>query len=392
MDVDLVADPIGADPNGSPVVSARALAVGSRGGRGRRICAGPFDVRGGLRDDPRRHRELAGAPGADRRPVRLGPGVDLHQPPHHSSKASPRRRPRCTTSPTRACSHCSATASTTDHISPAGAIRRDGPAGKWLLEHGVPYGEFNSYGSRRGNHEVMVRGTFANIRLRKPARAGTEGGVTVASSGEHADDDLRRRNAVRDRRRPARRPRVARSTAPVLSARLAAKGSKLLGIRAVLVESFERIHRSNLVGMGVASAWSSSTAQTVAALGLTGSRDPTGSSAWSHLRNRVRCPRQVTVERRRQTVSRFGARIDYAVRARGGSSRAASCPSRCAGSRGRRSPELNDQPARSTAAADLSSTERYAASTRACAVKASENVGEAACSSRTDRTKARAAG
>ena len=79
---------------------------------------------------------------------------------------------------------------TTDHISPAGAIRTDSPAGKYLTEHGVERKDFNSYGSRRGNHEVMIRGTFANIRLRNQLAPGTEGGVTV--TGRRADDDLRR--------------------------------------------------------------------------------------------------------------------------------------------------------------------------------------------------------
>ena len=139
---------------------------------------------------------------------------------------------------------------TTDHISPAGVIRRDSPAGRWLLEHGVEPLEFNSYGSRRGNHEVMVRGTFANVRLRNRLAPGTEGGVTL-----HLPD--REQTTIYDAAM-----RYASEGVPLVvlagkeygsgsSRDWAAKGSLLLGIRAVLVESFERIHRSNLVGMGV---------------------------------------------------------------------------------------------------------------------------------------------
>jgi aconitate hydratase len=139
---------------------------------------------------------------------------------------------------------------TTDHISPAGTIRTDGPAGMWLTEHGVDPKDFNSYGSRRGNHEVMIRGTFANIRLRNQLAPGTEGGVT-----RHLPDG--EQMSIYDAA-----VRYAEEGVPlvVLAGReygsgssrdWAAKGTVLLGVRAVLAESFERIHRSNLVGMGV---------------------------------------------------------------------------------------------------------------------------------------------
>lgn len=139
---------------------------------------------------------------------------------------------------------------TTDHISPAGSIKADSPAGKYLTEHGVDRTEFNSYGSRRGNHEVMMRGTFANIRLRNLMAPGTEGGVTVHyPSGEQMP--------IYD----AAMAYVENDTPLVVvagkeygtgsSRDWAAKGTRLLGVRAVIVESFERIHRSNLVGMGV---------------------------------------------------------------------------------------------------------------------------------------------
>ena len=139
---------------------------------------------------------------------------------------------------------------TTDHISPAGSIKKDGPAGRYLLEHGVAFDDFNSYGSRRGNHEVMVRGTFANIRLRNQMAPGTEGGVTRhLPSGDVM--------SVYDASLQYEREGVAaiviagKEYGTGSSRDWAAKGTKLLGIRAVVAESFERIHRSNLVGMGI---------------------------------------------------------------------------------------------------------------------------------------------
>jgi aconitate hydratase len=139
---------------------------------------------------------------------------------------------------------------TTDHISPAGNIRKDGPAGAWLIDQGVAPGDFNSYGARRGNHEVMVRGTFANVRLRNQLAPGTEGGFTTYfGSGEQT--------TIYD---AAMRYIEAGTPLVVLAGQeygsgssrdWAAKGTALLGVRAVLAESFERIHRSNLIGMGV---------------------------------------------------------------------------------------------------------------------------------------------
>jgi len=137
---------------------------------------------------------------------------------------------------------------TTDHISPAGAIKATAPAGLYLTEHGIDRKDFNSYGSRRGNHEVMIRGTFANIRLRNQLAPGTEGGVTKKDGQEMSIYD-------------ASREYIAEGTPLIViggkeygsgsSRDWAAKGTALLGVRAVLVESFERIHRSNLIGMGV---------------------------------------------------------------------------------------------------------------------------------------------
>ncbi|MCC7023052.1 MAG: aconitate hydratase, partial [Thermomicrobiales bacterium] len=139
---------------------------------------------------------------------------------------------------------------TTDHISPAGSIARESPAGRYLIEQGVRPIEFNSYGSRRGNHEVMIRGTFANIRLRNQLTPDKEGNWTVhLPSGEQMSIyDAAMRYA--DEQTPL--VVIAGKEYGTGSSRdWAAKGTLLLGVKAVLVETFERIHRSNLVGMGV---------------------------------------------------------------------------------------------------------------------------------------------
>jgi len=141
---------------------------------------------------------------------------------------------------------------TTDHISPAGSIKPDSPAGRYLTEHGIERRDFNSYGSRRGNHEVMIRGTFANIRLRNQLAPGTEGGFTRDFTEPDGPVSTIYDAAVN----------YARTGTPLLilagteygsgsSRDWAAKGTALLGVRAVLAESYERIHRSNLIGMGV---------------------------------------------------------------------------------------------------------------------------------------------
>jgi aconitate hydratase len=157
---------------------------------------------------------------------------------------------------------------TTDHISPAGSIKPDSPAGQYLLAHGVEKKDFNSYGSRRGNHEVMIRGTFANIRLRNQLVPGVEGGYT--------------RNFLTGEQQSIYDASVAYQAAGVpliilagkeygsgSSRDWAAKGTMLLGVRAVIAESFERIHRSNLIGMGVLPLQFPA-GQTAESLGLTG--------------------------------------------------------------------------------------------------------------------------
>ena len=157
---------------------------------------------------------------------------------------------------------------TTDHISPAGNIKANGPAGKYLAEHGVKPADFNSYGSRRGNHEVMVRGTFANVRLRNKLAPGTEGGVTrLLPEGEGMSIfDASVKYAERGV------PLVilaGKEYGSGSSRDWAAKGPNLLGVRAVIAESFERIHRSNLVGMGILPLQFAE-GQSVESLGLTG--------------------------------------------------------------------------------------------------------------------------
>ncbi|MGC4805977.1 aconitate hydratase [Micromonospora sp. DT233] len=139
---------------------------------------------------------------------------------------------------------------TTDHISPAGSIKADSPAGEYLAEHGVPRHEFNSYGSRRGNHEVMIRGTFANIRLRNQLVPGVEGGFTV----NHLTGEQSSIYDASTAYQAAGIPLVilaGKEYGSGSSRDWAAKGTMLLGVRAVIAESYERIHRSNLIGMGV---------------------------------------------------------------------------------------------------------------------------------------------
>jgi aconitate hydratase len=141
---------------------------------------------------------------------------------------------------------------TTDHISPAGAIKKDSPAGKYLAEHGVASRDFNSYGSRRGNHEVMIRGTFANIRLRNQLAPGTEGGFTVDLTAD--DKPVTSIFEASEKYLQAGTPLVILSGKEYGSGSSrdwAAKGTALLGVKAVIAESYERIHRSNLIGMGV---------------------------------------------------------------------------------------------------------------------------------------------
>jgi aconitate hydratase len=157
---------------------------------------------------------------------------------------------------------------TTDHISPAGSIKKDSPAGKYLIAHGVEPRDFNSYGARRGNHEIMMRGTFANIRLRNQLAPGTEGGWTTYQP----EGDVMTIYDAAMKYKDAGVPLLViagKEYGSGSSRDWAAKGTLLLGVKAVIAESFERIHRSNLVNMGVLPLQFKGGAS-AAALGLTG--------------------------------------------------------------------------------------------------------------------------
>jgi aconitate hydratase len=157
---------------------------------------------------------------------------------------------------------------TTDHISPAGSIRADSPAGRYLLDHGIAREDFNSYGSRRGNHEVMVRGTFANVRLRNLLLPGSEGAVSVHLPS-HEEGSI---YDVSQRYRAEGVPLIVlagKEYGSGSSRDWAAKGPSLLGVKAVIAESYERIHRSNLLMMGIVPLQLTED-QSIASLGLTG--------------------------------------------------------------------------------------------------------------------------
>ena len=201
---------------------------------------------------------------------------------------------------------------TTDHISPAGSIKADSPAGRYLIERGVSVADFNSYGARRGNDEVMVRGTFANIRLRNRLAPGTEGGWT-----RHLPDG--EQMTIFD----ASRRYIAEGVPLVVlagkeygsgsSRDWAAKGPRLLGIRAVIAESYERIHRSNLVGMGILPL-QFQPGETAESLGLTGEELYSIEGLAEAVSSRFAAGRELTVTARRdgQPPIRFsvGVRID----------------------------------------------------------------------------------
>jgi len=182
---------------------------------------------------------------------------------------------------------------TTDHISPAGSIKADSPAGQYLTEHGVDRKDFNSYGSRRGNHEVMIRGTFANIRLRNQLAPGTEGGLTRDFTA--ADGPVTTVYEASQHYLAAGTPLVilaGKEYGSGSSRDWAAKGTALLGAKAVIAESYERIHRSNLIGMGVLPLQFPE-GQNAESLGLTG--EETFSITGVEELNSGTTPRTVTV-------------------------------------------------------------------------------------------------
>ncbi|MGH3344135.1 MAG: aconitate hydratase [Carbonactinosporaceae bacterium] len=195
---------------------------------------------------------------------------------------------------------------TTDHISPAGAIKPDSPAGRYLTEHGVERKDFNSYGSRRGNHEVMIRGTFANIRLRNKLVPAVEGGVTRKFPAGDQRTIYDAAMAYADEGTPLV-ILAGKEYGSGSSRDWAAKGTALLGVRAVIAESYERIHRSNLIGMGVLPL-QFPTGQSAESLGLTGEEtfDVIGIEAM----NDGAPPRSVTVRARGpRDVTEFEATV-----------------------------------------------------------------------------------
>jgi len=247
MDIDLINDPLGQDESGEDFYlrdvwpSAREIAETIEGAvksdMFRKSYAEVFD-------GDERWQGLS-VPTGER--FAWEPGSTYVRLPPYFEGMSPQPEPVCDIEGARVLALLGDSV-TTDHISPAGAIKRDSPAGAYLQEHGVAPREFNSYGSRRGNHEVMIRGTFANIRLRNQLAPGTEGGVTVKDGEETSIYDA----AMSYQQEGV--PLVVlggKEYGSGSSRDWAAKGTSLLGVRAVIAESFERIHRSNLVGMGV---------------------------------------------------------------------------------------------------------------------------------------------
>jgi aconitate hydratase len=197
---------------------------------------------------------------------------------------------------------------TTDHISPAGSIRLASPAGQYLTAHNVQPADFNQYGTRRGNHEVMMRGTFANIRIKNQMVPGVEGGVTIHyPSGEQLpiyDAAMRYRQEDVPLVVFAGREYGAGS-----SRDWAAKGTRLLGVRAVIAQSFERIHRSNLIGMGVlpltfdeGTSWQS--------LGLTGKEVVSIRGLASGLKPRQRLTADIILDGGKAVAVPLNCRID----------------------------------------------------------------------------------
>ena len=268
IDIDLTTEPIGTDRDGRPVMLAD-IWPSRRGGRARRAQGRQRRrLHAQLRIGLRRRRPMAHAPGPGGRPLRLGPRRRPTWRGRRSSTGS-------SGEPAEPADIVGARALavlgdsvTTDHISPAGSIARTSPAGEWLVAHGVEPRDFNSYGARRGHHEVMMRGTFANIRLRNLLTPDAEGNVTEhLPSGE--------RMSIFD----AAMRYAAEGTPLVIlagkeygsgsSRDWAAKGPLLQGVRAVIAESFERIHRSNLVGMGILPL-QFLPGESAASLGLTG--------------------------------------------------------------------------------------------------------------------------
>ena len=308
MDIDLATEPLGSDADGKPVYLRD---IWPTAGRGRSdVIAASINAEMFTKDyadvfagDERW--QVA----ADARPATRSPGT-----PSRPTCASPRTSTAWRAQPAPVTDIAGARvlaklgdSVTTDHISPAGSIKADSPAGKYLAEHGVERKDFNSYGSRRGNHEVMIRGTFANIRLRNQLAPGTEGGFTRDfTAGRRAGHTIY--DAAQDYQ-AAGIPLVVlagKEYGSGSSRDWAAKGTALLGVKAVIAESYERIHRSNLIGMGVLPLQYPA-GQTAESLGLTGrrrSRSPASPRS-------TRAPRPKTVK---VTHRHGGVEFDAVVR------------------------------------------------------------------------------
>ncbi len=267
MDLDLATDPLGTDPDGTPVTLAD-------------LWPSPAEVteavRASLTSQMFRERYSSVFDGDDRwRAVRTAVGHTFSWDTSSTYVLRPTFLEGLSSTPAPVSDVTGARvlaklgdSVTTDHISPAGSIGPSTPAGRYLADRGVPRSEFNSYGARRGNHEVMVRGTFANVRLRNQLAPGTEGGITLhLPDGEQTEIfDAAERYAAEGV------PLVVlagKEYGSGSSRDWAAKGTSLLGVRAVIAESYERIHRSNLVGMGVLPLQYAE-GQTAESLGLTG--------------------------------------------------------------------------------------------------------------------------
>ena len=250
MNVDLARTPIGTDSKGKKVYlrdiwpTSREIAARDpqdhQQERVRAQICRRVQGRGELAQDRREGRS----------DLRVGRPFDLCAEPALLRGHGRSGRIRSTTSSMRACSACSSNSITTDHISPAGSIKEESPAGHYLRDRQVRPKDFNQYGTRRGNHQVMMRGTFANIRIKNQMVPGVEGGVTIHYPSKQ-------RMTMYDAAMKYKAEGVplvvfANKEYGTGSSRdWAAKGSTLLGIRAVITQSFERIHRSNLIGMGV---------------------------------------------------------------------------------------------------------------------------------------------
>ena len=250
MNVDLTTEPLGTGSDGQPVFLKDIWPTEQEIQQAMLVERHRRGVPPAVRQRVRGRRAVARAAGADRRSLRVGGRLHLHPPaavPRGPVDDAGAARPTSRGARVLAVLGDSIT---TDHISPAGNIKADSPAGKYLVAHGVAPKDFNSYGARRGNHEVMMRGTFANTRIKNQLVPGVEGGVTAYLPGGEVMPIYDAAMQYQE----AGVPLVVlagKEYGSGSSRDWAAKGTMLLGVKAVIAESFERIHRSNLVNMGV---------------------------------------------------------------------------------------------------------------------------------------------